>query len=393
MRIAFYAPLKPPTHPTPSGDRRVARLLQAALRQAGHNVTLASKARSRAAAPDPKTLEQLRRKGERTAARLIARARAAPARERPELWFTYHLYYKAPDWLGPAVSEALAIPYVVAEASHAPKRARGPWAANHAAVAAALARADLIIALNPADSECVGPLMKPGARTLALKPFLDPAPFAAASAGREARRAALAARLKLDTGAPWLLTVAMMRAGDKAASYRVLADALARLKGGPWQLIVVGDGEARPAIEQAFTPVAARVRFLPATALKDLPDLYAPADLFVWPAINEAFGMALLEAQASGVPVVAGGGGGVPGIIAHGRTGLLTPMGDTAAFAEAVAALLDDPARRAAMGTAAAAKVAAEHTIAGAAAQLDTALKLLTPQPDRLKPNKSATRQ
>ena len=47
------------------------------------------------------------------------------------------------------------------------------------------------------------------------------------------------------------------------------------------------------------------------------------ADLFVWPAINEAFGMALLEAQASALPVVAGASGGVGGIVASGETGLL----------------------------------------------------------------------
>ncbi|WP_035670480.1 hypothetical protein [Azospirillum brasilense] len=46
MRIAFYAPLKSPTHPVPSGDRRMARLLMAALERAGHAVTLASTLRS-----------------------------------------------------------------------------------------------------------------------------------------------------------------------------------------------------------------------------------------------------------------------------------------------------------------------------------------------------------
>jgi len=40
------------------------------------------------------------------------------------LWFTYHHYYKRPDWLGPRVSAALGIPYIVAEASHAAKRCR-----------------------------------------------------------------------------------------------------------------------------------------------------------------------------------------------------------------------------------------------------------------------------
>ena len=46
MRIAFYAPLKAPTHPVPSGDRRMARLLMAALEAGGHHVTLASTLRS-----------------------------------------------------------------------------------------------------------------------------------------------------------------------------------------------------------------------------------------------------------------------------------------------------------------------------------------------------------
>jgi glycosyltransferase involved in cell wall biosynthesis len=374
VRIAFYAPLKPPGHPIPSGDRRLARLLRAALRQGGHRVVLASKFRSRSDTSDPRALDKLRRTGQRTAERLIARARAAPPGARPDLWFTYHLYYKAPDWVGPAVADALAIPYVVAEASHAPKRAAGPWAANHAAVAAALKRADLVIGLNPVDAECVAPLMKPGAQSLALKPFLDPAPFAAAAAVRAERRAALALRLALDPALPWLLAVAMMRPGDKEASYRVLADALARLADRPWQLVIVGDGEAKPAVERAFAPVQERVRFVPATALEDLPDLYAPAALFVWPAVNEALGMAILEAQASGVPAVAGDGGGVSGIVAHQRTGLLVPVGDAAAFADAVAVLLDDPGQRASMGRAAAAKVAAEHTIEEAAAQLDAAL-------------------
>ena len=57
--------------------------------------------------------------------------------------------------------------------------------------------------------------------------------------------------------------------------------------------------------------------------------------------------MALLEAQAAGLPVVAGRSGGVPSVVADGETGLLAPEGDAAAFAEAVGALLADPERRA----------------------------------------------
>ena len=137
MRIAFYAPLKAPTHPVPSGDRRMARLLMAALEAAGHEVTLACTLRSWDDGRRPGRAERLAALGARCADRLTARWRGTP----PDLWFTYHLYHKAPDWIGPAVSRRFGIPYVVAEASHAPKRAAGPWAAGHAAAEAAIRRA------------------------------------------------------------------------------------------------------------------------------------------------------------------------------------------------------------------------------------------------------------
>src|SRR5579863_5395260 len=135
MRIAFYAPLKPPDHPTPSGDRRIAQLFLAALRAAGHEPFLASRLRSYDGAGDGPRQARLADIGERQAARLLARWRFSPGAA-PDLWFTYHLYYKAPDWLGPRVSAALGIPYVIAEASSAPKRAAGAWAIGHRAVEA-----------------------------------------------------------------------------------------------------------------------------------------------------------------------------------------------------------------------------------------------------------------
>src|SRR5579862_219627 len=103
MRIAFYAPLKPPDHPTPSGDRRIAQLFLAALRAAGHEPFPASHLRSYDGAGDPVRQARLADLGERQAARLLARWRREPG-DAPDLWFTYHLYYKAPDWLGPGVS-------------------------------------------------------------------------------------------------------------------------------------------------------------------------------------------------------------------------------------------------------------------------------------------------
>jgi glycosyltransferase involved in cell wall biosynthesis len=203
-----------------------------------------------------------------------------------------------------------------------------------------------------------------------LKPFLDGADFAAAANRREELRTDLAQRFGLDVAAPWLLTVAMMRDGDKLASYQVLGSALGALRDRPWQLLVAGDGPARPAVEAAFAGLGrGRVHYAGARLPEELPSIYAASDLLVWPAINEAYGMTFLEAQAAGVPVVAGASGGVPTIVAGNRTGLLTAPGDAAGFATAVAALLDDPGRRRRMGDTAKELIAQDHDI-GAAAQI-----------------------
>jgi glycosyltransferase involved in cell wall biosynthesis len=372
MRIAFYAPMKPPDHATPSGDVRVARLLIAALRRGGNRVELASRLRSWDGAGDPRRQARLAALGARNAKRLIARYRKAPRGARPDLWFTYHLYHKAPDWIGPAVAEALGIPYAVAEASFAPKRAGGPWDIGHRAVADALGRADAVFHLNIRDSACVDPLLKPGARAVRLPPFLDLAPFA----GPPDR--APFDRLGIERTMPVLLAVGMMRPGDKLASYRALAKALGQIVDRRWCLVVVGDGPARGEVEAAFAGLPpGRVRLLGALAPEALPALCRAADIYVWPAVNEAFGMAILEAEAAGLPVVAGLVGGVPGIVEDGATGILAPPDDAGAFADAVALLLDEPARRRAMGAAARARAHRVHDLDAAARALDATLRPL----------------
>lgn len=377
MRIAFYAPLKPPDHPVPSGDRRMAQLLSLALGRAGHEVELAARLRSYDGTGDVEQQHRLAAIGGKLATRLVEQFRARPQEERPRAWLTYHLYYKAPDWIGPRVAAQLGIPYLVAEASVAMKRAGGPWSLGHEATIAALKRADAVISLNPADDGGVLPNLREAARLNRLKPFLEAAPFAAAAQRRESERRAAAERFRLPADEPWLVAVAMMRAGDKLASYRVLGAALEGLRAKPWRLLVIGDGPARPEVEAALAPLRGRVFHAGAVAPERMPDLLAAADLFVWPAINEAYGMAILEAQAAGLPVVAGRSGGVPEIVAHERTGLLTTPGDAAAFAGAIDSLLVSPDRRFGYGAAALAKVVADHDIAAAGAALDRILRSL----------------
>jgi glycosyltransferase involved in cell wall biosynthesis len=363
MRIAFYAPLKPPDHRVPSGDRRVARLFLEALRLTGHQPFVASRLRSLDGEGNERRQARLRRLGAGVAQRLLRRWREQPGTA-PDLWFTYHLYYKAPDWLGPTVSRVLGIPYLVAEASHAPKRAGGPWDIGHRAVEAALREADAVVGLNPADRDCVLPLLGGPGRWTALPPFIDARRYG------ECRDVAR-------SGPPRLIALAMMRDGDKLASYRLLGAALASLLDLPWSLEIIGDGSARAAVEAALAPLGPRVTYRGMLDEAVVAAALPAADLLVWPAVNEAFGMALLEAQASGLPVVAGASGGVAGIVVAGETGLLTPPGDVAAFAAAVHRLVCDAAARAAMGAAARRQVVRVHDLPAAAARLAAVIERL----------------
>jgi len=378
MRIAFYAPLKSPDHPVPSGDRRMAQLLGLALQRAGHEVELPTDLRSYDGSGDLEEQRRLATLGGKVASELVAYYRQRPPDQRPQAWLTYHLYYKAPDWIGPRVAAQLGIPYLVAEASVAMKRAGGPWSLGHEAVLAALKRADAVITLNPADDAGVLPHLAGADRLHHVKPFLESAPFAHAADHRAEHRATVARDFGLDPAAAWLTAVAMMRQGDKLASYRMLGEALAPLQAQDWQLLVIGDGPARGDVEATLAPLGGRVRYLGALAPENMPATLAAADLCVWPAINEAWGMAILEAQAAGLPVVAGSFGGVPQLVADGRTGILTPPRDVAAFTRAVDDLLRDTARRRNYAAAARAKVAAEHDIVAAGAALDAILAATT---------------
>jgi glycosyltransferase involved in cell wall biosynthesis len=366
MRVLLHTPLKPPDSSTPSGDREMARGLGRLLRRLGHDVVMPAASRMASGVPMPDAHLGLERAARRRAARLIGRWKSLPAGhpERFDLWFTYHCYYRKPDWLGPIVTRALGIPYVIAEASHAPRRAQGPTRLGHRAVERALAAADLVLTVNPRDIAGVRARLRPGARQVRLPPFIDVAPFRV-----------VAPRVANDV--PVLLSVGMMRTRDKLESYRVLARSFLLLKDRAWRAVLVGDGPARGEIEALMAPLGERVRFAGAVAHGDLPALYAASDLYLWPAINEAYGMAFLEAQAAGLAVVAGRTGGVPAVVADGVTGLLTPIGDATAFASAVARLLDAPEERARLAAAAAARVAAHHDEDAAARALAIALRSL----------------
>src|SRR5262249_36238402 len=95
----------------------------------------------------------------------------------------------------------------------------------------------------------------------------------------------------------------------------------------------------------------------------------------VWPAINEAYGMTLLEAQAAGLAVVAGRTGGVPAIVRDGTSGVLVPIGDVQAFADALSGLLTSSEQLARLRAGAAPYVAARHARAAVGRRLQQLLR------------------
>lgn len=144
-----------------------------------------------------------------------------------------------------------------------------------------------------------------------------------------------------------------------------LLDALARLGTRPWQAVIAGAGPLAAEIERriAQPPLAGRlVRVGPLAGRAEVDALLARARVLALPSLAaESFGLAGVEALAAGTPVVAFAQGGVLQWLRDGENGLAVPPFDIAAFAAALARLLDDAALAARLGAAGRVQVRAKH--------------------------------
>ena len=352
MRIAFYAPLKAPTHAVPSGDRTIARGLIAALEYAGYRVQLASDLRLYDGTGDALLQARLEDTAKAETLRLISDPDARNWRG----WLTYHNYYKAPDLIGPRVSAALDIPYLQIESTRARKRLTGPWARFARSAEAASDAAHAIFYFTHHDAETLRRDAPEGQNLVHLSPFLARPDLPPAST--------------LDGP---MLSVGMMRPGDKIASYRIIAETLERLPAHlNWHLNIAGSGVAKSDVAKLMAPFGAHVTLLGKLGPDALARLFKTASLMFWPGVNEAFGMAYLEAQAAGIPVVAQDRPGVREVVAGPQC---RPDADTAALADYLEAMLVNTAARAAAGETAREKMAAKHLLGSAAGTLDHVIK------------------
>ncbi|MEX0316488.1 MAG: glycosyltransferase family 4 protein [Ruegeria sp.] len=335
-RIAFYAPMKSPHSTVPSGDREMARNLMTAIAAEGAQVDLVSEFRTYDKTGDADLQSRLRAAAQAEAQRLIETLPADTG-----LWVTYHNYYKAPDLLGPQVCRARNIPYIQLESTRATSRLTGPWAGFAEAAHQACDAAQVIFYFTANDLITLKRERFGSQALVHMPPFLPTTTLPAAS----------------DCAGP-MLTAGMMRAGDKLRSYRIIAEALAHLD-GDWKLDIAGDGPARNQVEALMAPYGDKIRFLGQLDRDAMQAAYQRASLFLWPGVNEAYGMVYLEAQAAGLPVVAQDRPGVRDVLAPGS--YPTPEGGPAALAHVIDALRNDPNLHRTRGTAARAHIEAHH--------------------------------
>jgi len=353
MNICFYAPFKPLTHPAPSGDQRIGAGIYRFLTDRGHHLWTVSTLRCRWIFLKPWRIPELVRERRRAARKMD--------RLRPDLWLTYHTYYKAPDVLGPWVCRKTGVPYVIFQGVFSTKRRRRlkTWP-GYMLNTLALQTAGHVFTNKRKDLRNLE-RMVPGGQLTYVTPGIVSEDFGFSENHRRALRSAWQA-----ADAPVVLSAAMFRPGVKTQGLALVIRACGRLfqSGKRFYLVIAGDGREKRYLEAlGERHLPGRVRFVGQVPREEMHRFYSAGDIFAFPGIRESLGMVFLEAQSCGLPVVAFANGGTPEVIVHGKTGLLVPAFDPNAFERAVGVLLDEPVLRGRMGRAGSVHVRERHDL------------------------------
>jgi glycosyltransferase involved in cell wall biosynthesis len=358
-RIAFFAPLKPPDHPIPSGDRQMARMFLHALGRAGYDTILASRAVLYSKRHGEEHMASRRNLAHSEAERLLREFDVSGWR--PDLWFSYHPYDKSPDWLGEEICDRLSIPFVAAEPCKTGQGPNGEWLPWRAESKRIIAKAAMNLVMTHSDLEFVSGSVPPE-RIACFDPFIDVETLQVEEVAADP--------WPRDAGAK-LLAVGMMRAGAKVESYSVLSAALRRLGDLSWNLVVVGGGPEEPNVRSMFADFPdGRIVFAGERPAGEVLALMGMADALAWPGCREAYGMVYLEAASRGVPAIALRNMGVPRVVEDGRTGLLADPPDAENYAECLRRVITDAKLRSTLGSGAKAFVEGERSGAAAALRL-----------------------
>jgi phosphatidylinositol alpha-1,6-mannosyltransferase len=354
MKIAFYAPFKPLGHKNPSGDLIIARGLVEFLEGQGHKIFVQSTLRSRWIYFKPwlwllwlHEFYQCLKKNYETP---------------PDVWLTYHTYYKAPDILGPLICRIFKIKYLIFQGIYSTKRKRrlktilGFYLNRRALVCA-----DHVFTNKLSDLKNLKRIIPKDCLTY-IKPGINPAAFK--------KDEDLGKRLKKEWGikkdCPVILTAGMFRDDVKTLGLSWLIKCCAKLvkKNIKFHLVIAGAGKMEKTLKKlARDHIPEHYTFVGKIQRKDMYGFYSSGDLFAFPGIRESLGMVYLEAQSCSLPVVAFDNGGIPEVVEDKKTGFLVPMYDCIKFLDALVYLLSNEEVCSQMGESAMLHVKNHHDI------------------------------
>ncbi len=353
MKIAYYMPFKPMDHDNPSGDLITGTEIYNHLAGKGHTINLASRLRCRWIYYRPFALLRLLREKRRILHDYH--------RSKPDLWLSYHSYYKAPDLLGSICSRKLGIPYVIFQGIYSTKqRRRLKTLPGYLLNRNVLQSADHIFTNKHADLINLKRLV-PENRLSYIAPGIHPRLFEFSCDWREKLR-----RLWKITDETVVMTAAMMRPGVKTEGIGLVIKSCSELvqRGLPIRLIIVGDGNCRQQLEQkAAQLLPGHVQFLGKISRSELYQYYSAADIFAFPGIHESLGMVYLEAQSCNLPVVAYQDWGGGEAVVNGQTGLLSPAATPALFTTHIQRLAEDKTKQQTLGLAAREHILHNHDL------------------------------
>jgi glycosyltransferase involved in cell wall biosynthesis len=353
MKIAYYMPFKPLGHPNPSGDLVLGTEIYNHLKQSGHDCQLASRFRCRWIYLQPVSLLKLL--WERIQVLKNVRPKA------PDLWLSYHSYYKAPDILGPYCAEKLGIPYVIFQGIYSTKRKRQlktmpGFYLNRQALTAAR----MVFTNKRHDEQNLLRLLPPE-RVCYIAPGLHSRDFTFSDEARKKLRKTW----EIDDEIV-IMAAAMFRPGVKTRGLRLVIESCAELvrRGRKLRLVIAGDGKCRNELHTLGNSLLpGNIIFTGQIPRHELHTVYSGADIFAFPGIEESLGMVYLEAQSCKLPVVAFSDWGGKEAVVAGTTGLLSPASIPEEFTENIDKLLQNTVLRKRLGEQAAAHVRTNHEL------------------------------
>lgn len=353
MNIVYYMPFKPLGHPNPSGDLVAGTELYDHLNKAGHNCQLASRLRCRWIYWRPLSLLKLL--AERKSVSSIFRATP------PDLWLSYHSYYKAPDLLGPYCAKQLGIPYVIFQGIYSTKRRRKlktmpGFYLNRQTLRAA----DLIFTNKKRDLHNLLRLL-PAERVCYLAPGLHTKNFTFSLEARTRLRNQYEFADKVV-----IMSAAMFRPGVKTDGLTTVINACTELlkEGKNIHLLIAGDGSSRDRLKKlGRDSLGNHITFVGKIPRDELYSYYSTADIFAFPGVEESLGMVYLEAQSCQLPIVAHEDWGGGEAVRDGETGLLSRALDPSLFYKNLAKLVDDKELRTTLGNNAAVHARTHHEL------------------------------